>query len=171
MSCTFLKSGNSLRKWRTTCSLNCIWVSCHDRMRSWIKGLLGSDWIWEFCELLWSLTHYTHCHLRLSLKFQTHHVLEQKSRKTTGQKKQQTLTLWCCPWRKKWMVIQNGSSAGTWLMRWNKKRCKQYSINDHNNNPHRNRAEKTDATLVLESTKYGSMFWTPSPAVKSWMDR
>lgn len=54
-----------------TCSLKCIWVSCHDRMRSWIKGLLGSDWIWEFCELLWS--HYTlcDCHLRLSLKFQT----------------------------------------------------------------------------------------------------
>jgi len=75
---------HSLKKWRTTCSLNCIWVSCHDRMRSWLKGLLGSDWIWEFCELLWS--HYTLCHLRLSLKFQTHRVLEQKSRKTTGKK-------------------------------------------------------------------------------------
>ena len=75
---------HSLRIWRTTCSLNCIWVSCHDRMRSWIKGLLGSDWLKEFCELLWS--HYTHCHLRMSLKFQTHLVLEQKPTKTTGKK-------------------------------------------------------------------------------------
>lgn len=73
-SCVFLTSGNfpsfpeEMKNNLLVVLTVCIWVSCHDRMRSWIKGLLGSDWIWEFCELLWSLTHYTHCHLRLSLK-------------------------------------------------------------------------------------------------------
>ena len=60
-------------------------------------------------------------------------------------------TLWCCPWRKKWMVIQNGSSAGTWLIKWNKNRCKTYSINDHIKMPNKNSSENADKALSLES--------------------
>lgn len=53
-----------------TCSLNCLYLSFLPWQNEVMNKsqLLGSDWIWEFCELLWSLTHYTHCHLRLSLK-------------------------------------------------------------------------------------------------------